>query len=320
MNNTFKTVFLDAGTVGNDIDISVLRQFGELKVYENTSSRQVRERIADADFVVLNKVRLNRGTTTGETGNVKAVFVCATGYDNIDTEFMKEKNIAVYNVKGYSTASVVQLTVSMVMSLSTNLFQFRNYVAKGKYSAGVLPNCLEPVFHEIKGKTWGIIGFGNIGADVAKAAEALGCNVVINRRKRSGDPRERDIDDLVRESDIISVHVPLDNSTRGLLDKRRIGLMKKDAILVNTARGAVCDEEALCEAVGSGNIGGIGVDVYSSEPFRDDSPYYRIKALPNVILTPHMAWGSFEARQRCICMIANNIKAFIGGSDESRIV
>ena len=313
-----KTVILDAGTLGDDVDLWVFGKFGEVEIFERTDPADVAARIADADFAVLNKVKMNRDTV-GEANKLKLVCVAATGYDNIDLPFMRSRGTGVCNVAGYSTDSVAQLTAAMALSLLTNLPSFTSYVADGSYSRGASANCLTPVYHEIAGKIWGIVGYGNIGRKVGEIARALGCRVIVNKRTPTADAECVTIDALCETADIISVHTPLTEETRGLISRARIAKMKSGAVVINVARGAVCDEAALCEAVRDGRIGGIGVDVYSSEPFREDSPYYAIRQMPNVCLTPHMAWGSHEARVRCVSEMALNIESFLEGGTRSRV-
>ena len=314
-----KIAVLDAATLGEDLDLSPLAKFGELVIYQNTSPEEVSEHIGDADFVIINKVKLNENTV-GDAENLKLVCIAATGYDNVDLDYMKSRTIGVCNVVGYSTDSVAQLTLSMAFSLATHLSEYNSFVESGEYTNSAVANRLTPVYHEIAGKTWGIIGLGNIGKKVGTVAKAVGCKVIANKRTAVPDWECVDIDTLFRTSDIISIHTPLNDSTRGLLSAERIAMMKKNAIVINVARGAVCDEKALCTAVKEGRIAGIGVDVYTKEPFSADSPYFEIKDMPNVCLTPHMAWGSYEARVRCLDDMMKSIKSYLSGEKYSRLV
>lgn len=314
-----KIAVLDADTLGNDLDLSPLEQFGEVKVYASSLPEEIEKRLDGFDVAIVNKLKLNE-STIGNVRSLKLICVFATGYDNIDTEFCKSNNIAVCNVVGYSTASVAQLTVSMVLSLMTHLKEYREYVSSGKYSSGNTANRLVPVYHELSGLTWGIAGYGNIGKAVGKVAKALGCKVIAYKRTPADDVETVSLDTLCERSDIISVHLPLSAGTRGLFGEKEFAKMKDGAIFVNVARGAVTDEKALAEAVLSGKLGGIGVDVYSQEPFSENHPFYKIKDFDNVCLTPHMAWGSFEARKRCLFEICENINSFLGGNRRNRIV
>lgn len=312
-----KIVLLDYKTLGPEIDLTPLQNAGELVAYEMTAPEQLAERICDADVVITNKMKLNRQTLAG-AAQLKQICVTATGYDNVDLPYCMEKNIAVCNVPGYSTDSVAQLTLATALALSTHLVAYRNHVHSGFYSRNGSPNILSPVWHELAGRTWGIVGCGNIGRRVAAVAAALGCKVLVYRRKPDPDYETVDLDTLLQRSDVVSVHLPLNDETRGIISREKIALMKKDAILVNVARGAVADEAALAEAIEADAIGGLGVDVYSMEPFSADHPYNRIMDRENVIFTPHSAWGAVEARNRCVREVAENINAFFAGKLRNR--
>jgi glycerate dehydrogenase len=207
----------------------------------------------------------------------------------------------------------------MALSLVTHLDKFRNFVHSGEYSRSSSANRLEPVYHEIAGMTWGVVGGGGIGSKVAEIAQALGCRVLLCRRQPETRYEAADIDRICRECDVISLHVPLNDSTRGMISRERIASMKNGVVIVNTARGAVCDEAAIADGVLSGKIGALGCDVYSTEPFREDHPFTPLLDLPNVCLTPHMAWGSYEARNRCVRRMAENITQFFAGKIHNRI-
>lgn len=314
-----KIVFLDASTLGANIDLSLYKKYGELTVYQSTAQEEFADHVADSDVIIINKLKVGRQNLPA-CPSVKLICVTATGYDNIDTEYCKENGIAVCNVVGYSTQNVAQLTVAMALSLICHLGEYNRSVADGTYSRGTVANILTPVYHEIYGKTWGIVGYGNIGKQVGIVAKALGCKVIVHKRTEIEGEECVDIDTLCKESDIISVHTPLNDGTRGLISRERIAMMKNDAIFINVARGAVIDESALADAVLNGKIGGIGVDVYSKEPFPTDHPYASIAGRDNVIFTPHMAWGSYEARVRCCDEIALNIEAFLAGERRNRVV
>lgn len=313
-----KIVVLDAEAIGYDLDWEGLHAIGPTVIYDKTKPEQVAERIDGFDIVVLNKVKLDASNLSG-TDSLKLICEAATGYDNIDLEYCKKRGIAVSNVCGYSTPSVTQLTLSMALSLATHLREFDDHVKSGKYTRGGKQNQLEPVFHELCGKTWGIVGLGNIGKQVAKAAEAIGCRVIGYKRTPDDAYSCVDLDTLCKTSDIISLHIPLSEETKNCIDRKRIAMMKENAILINVARGAVVDEEALAEAVLGGCIAGIGVDVYSTEPFPEEHPYTRLLGLDNVILTPHVAWGAYEARVRCLGEIVENIRAFLIGENRNRV-
>ena len=314
-----KLTLLDAETLGTDICLKPLEQAGDLTVYPKTAQKEIAQRIENAEAVITNKRKLNRENLQNAK-NLKLICVTATGYDNIDLDYCRKRGIALCNVPGYSTDSVCQVTLAMVLSLSTRLEEYRNYVRSGAYSAGKTANFLGYPWMELAGKTWGVVGGGAIGQKVAEVASAMGCRVLMCRRK--DDPRfeTADIGRICAEADILTVHVPLSDSTRTLISRERIEKMKPTAIVVNTARGAVADEQALAEAVETGKIGALGVDVYGTEPFPAGHPYTKIAGMPNVCLTPHMAWSALEARNRCVREVAENIRAFARGEVRNRIL
>ena len=313
-----KIVILDRAAIGYDTPLCALEKFGEVVCYDSSDPTEAKERSSDAEIIILNKVKITRDILENSPA-LKLVCIFATGYDNIDLAAARELGIAVCNVPGYSTDSVALFTLSTVLALTSHLFEYNNFVKSGEYTASGAPNRLVPVYHELRGKTWGIIGYGNIGRAVARVAEAFGARVIVNKRTPCEDAVCVDIDRLCRESDIITIHCPLNDQTRSLINERRIAMMKPEVIIVNEARGAVVDEEALAEAVEGEKIGGIGVDVYSKEPFDGDHPFNKIKHLPNVLLTPHMAWGGYETRTRLLSEIKENIIAFYNGKNRCRV-
>lgn len=313
-----KIVILDRASIGFDTPISVLNRFGQVVCYDSSTPEEAKERVVGADVIIINKIKVTRELMEASE-SLKLVCVFATGFDNIDIAAARERGIAVCNVPGYSTDSVVLFTVSKVLALCSHLFEYNGFVKSGEYSASGVPNRLTPVYHELAGKTWGIIGYGNIGRAVGRVAEALGTKVIVNKRTPSDDATCVDIDTLCRESDIITVHCPLNDGSRALINEHRLSLMKPDVILVNEARGAVLDEAAVAKAIKEKKIAAFGCDVYSTEPFGKDHPYNDIMHMPNVILTPHAAWGSYEARERCINIIADNIDSFISQKTLNRV-
>lgn len=314
-----KLAFLDAATVGADLDLSLFAKYGEFTAYSTTDAEDFESRTHDCDVLILNKMKLGAHNLPA-CKKLKLICVTATGYDNIDLDYCREHNIAVCNVVGYSTQNVAQITVAMALSLISHLNEYHTAVSSGTYSRGKTANILTPVYHEIYGKTWGIVGYGNIGRQVGRVAEALGCRVIVYKRNPVDDAECVDIDTLCRESDIISVHTPLNDESRGLISRKRIALMKKDAIVINVARGAVVDEQALTDAITENRLGGLGVDVYTKEPMPQDHPYMSVADRDNVIFTPHMAWGSYEARVRCCEEICLNIEAFLRDDKRCRVV
>ena len=313
-----KIVILDKKSLGDDTPLHVLNQFGEVISYDASTPDEAIERASDADVIVINKIKVTRSIIEASK-NLKLICIFATGYDNIDVMAAKEHGVGVCNVPGYSTDSVTLFTVSTALALFSHLYEYNSFVRSGDYYRSGMPNRLTPVYHDLRGKTWGIIGYGNIGRSVGAVASAFGARVIVNKRTPVEDAECVDIDTLCRESDIITIHCPLNDQSRALINEDKLAKMKPNVILVNEARGAVIDEEAVTVAIKEGRIGGFGCDVYSTEPFGIDHPYNRIKDRVNVILTPHAAWGSYEARERCINIIAENITSFINGNTLNRV-
>ncbi len=313
-----KIAVLDRKTLGDDLDFAPLQALGEVCAYDSTAPHQVAERIRDCDVVVVNKIRLHRENLQ-EAKQLKLICLAATGYDNVNCADCRALGIAVCNVVGYSTQSVAQLTVTMALQLISHLPAYGRFVQHGEYTESGVANRLIPVYHEIAGLTWGILGYGNIGAQVGKVASALGCRVLAYSRTPKDGVENADLDTVCRESDILSIHLPLNDATRGLLSKEKLELLKPTALVINVARGAVWDEAAVAQAIRSRRLGGIGCDVYSTEPFPKDHPFTQILGRDNVCLTPHMAWGAYEARVRCLQEICHNITSFFTGERRNRV-
>ena len=314
-----KITVLDRNSLGNDTPLDMLYNFGEVEIYDATDESNIYERITESDVLIINKVKITKAVISAAK-KLKLVCVFATGYDNIDICAAKERNVAVCNVSGYSTDSVALFTIATTLALVTHLEEYNNFVRSGEYSASGTPNRLVPVYHEIKGKTWGIVGLGNIGRAVARVAEAFGARVIANKRTPVDDYECVDIDTLCRESDIITIHCPLNDESRNLINKDKIALMKGNVIIVNEARGAVINDVDIVDAIKTKKIAAFGSDVYTTEPFGCDHPFYEIKKYDNVLLTPHAAWGSYESRARCIGIICENIASYINGGKKNRVV
>ena len=310
------TVF-DKASIGEDLDYSPLSAYGELTVYDTSTPAEVKERLAGCEVAVINKVKLS-AEVLSHANSLKLICIFATGYDNIDVSYCREKGIAVCNVVGYSTESVAQLTIAMALSLCSHLPTYNAAVASGWYSRQQSPNLLVPVYHELCGKTWGIIGYGNIGKKVGEVAKAFGCKVLAYKRKPDS-PECTELETVLRQSDIISLHTPLNAESRGMIGGEQIDMMDKKPIVINVARGAVWDETAMAKALAEGKISGLGCDVFSTEPFPVEHPFFEIKDHPAVCMTPHMAWASFEARTRCLDEICKNIDAFVKGDKRNRV-
>lgn len=312
-----RKVILDAKTLGDDLSMEI---FGaDTEVYETTDECDVAKRIKNAEVIIVNKIRLGEENLR-DAEKLRLICVAATGYDNIDIEYCQRRKIAVCNVKGYSTDSVAQVTVMMALSLMTHEAEYSRFVQSGEYTKSCVANRLTPVYHELSGKTWGIVGYGNIGKQVARVAEAFGCRVIAFKRTQTQDVECVSLSELMERADIISVHLPAGKETNGIISREMISKMKPSAVFINVARGAVVDEEALCDAISEEKIAAIGVDVYSKEPFGEDHPFARIAGRDNVLLTPHIAWGAYESRVRCVEEIMKNIEAFKMGENRNRIV
>jgi glycerate dehydrogenase len=317
-----KIAVLEKVSLGNDLDISYFNEFGEVAYYENTVAGEVAQRVEDVDVIIANKVPLNENTIGGAK-NLKIICETATGYNNVDLEYCKAKGIRVTNVKGYSTPIVAQHTFAMALYLLEKLPIYDTYVKNGEYEKCPIFTCFEPYFTELLGKTWGIIGLGNIGRKVAEIAKVFGCRVIYysaSGNNNSSDFERVDFDTLLAESDILSLHCPLTDRTHNIINAEALNKMKKTAILINVARGPVVDEQALYDALVDGKIAAAGLDVLCKEPIAADNPLGKIKDSTKLLITPHMAWGSHEARERCAREVYENIKSFIKGEARNVIV
>lgn len=307
-----KIVFLDAASIGADIDLSGFDALGEVKRYDYSTSEEAAERITDADVVVINKIPINE-TTLKNAKNLKLVCVTATGTDNLDKVYLEKRGIAWRNVAGYSTESVAQHTFALLFYLYEKLRYYDDYVKTEQYIGDRSFSHFGNVFHEISGKTWGIIGLGAIGRRVADLAKAFGCHVIYysTSGKNTQPGYERtDLDTLLRESDIVSVHAPLTDETRGLMNREAFEKMKSTAVFLNVGRGPIVVEKDLAEALKCGQIVAAGLDVLSAEPMREDNPLREIKDSNRLFITPHIAWASVEARTGLMDIVLHQIREF----------
>ena len=312
-----KIVVLERNSVGPDVSVDCLQELGEVTYYKNTvTPEEVRERVKDADIVVANKSPMNEDTLA-EAQNLKLVCEFATGYDNCDLKYLKGRGIPVCNVVNYCTSMVAQHTFTLALALSQKLPHYDGYVKSGEYSAQDRFSNFDIPFYELEGKTWGIVGMGNIGQKVARIAESFGCKVIfhsVTGKSTVTGYEQVDKDILLRESDFLSLHCPLSDLTRDFIDAKALQMMKKSAVLVNVARGAVVNNRDLYEALQAGEIAAAGLDVVEKEPLELSNPLSRIKDSNKLIITPHLAWGSVEARNRCVQGVYENIKAFQEGT------
>lgn len=306
-------IFLDADSIGSDIDLSGFSELGSVTRYGNTSEEQMPSRVRNADVIIVNKVNVNE-KTVGEAPNLKLVCVTATGINNLDTDFLEQRGIAWRNVAGYSTENVAQHTFALMFALLEKLSYYDTYVKSGKYAASGMFTHFSNPFHELCGMTWGIIGLGNIGRRVADIAGAFGCRVIYysttGNHQEDGYDRT-DLDTLLAESDIVSVHAPLTDRTRGLMDADAFRKMKNTAVFINVGRGPVVVEEDLADALERGEIAAAGLDVLQQEPVSPENPLMRITDSTKLIITPHIAWASVEARTRLMEIVLGQVKEFI---------
>lgn len=308
-----KLVFLDTKTIGEDIDLSAYDALGEVVKYGFSTLEEIPERVKDADVLIVNKIAINE-QTIGTAKNLKLVCVTATGTNNLDKEYLKKRGIAWRNVAGYSTESVTQHTFALLFYLLEKLRYYDDYVKDEKYINDTVFTHFAEHFNEVNGKTWGIIGLGTIGRRVADIAKAFGAHVIYY--SASGSPAQEgyeqvDFETLLATSDIVSVHAPLNEYTKDLMDREAFEKMKKTAIFLNLGRGPIVVEQDLYEALETGEIAAAGLDVLCEEPMSETNPLAKIKDSKKLIITPHIAWASVEARNRLMQIIAGQIREFI---------
>lgn len=307
-----KIVFLDAKTIGDDIDLSAYDTLGEVVKYSFSQPEEVPERAADADVLIVNKIRIDEAAV-GRADHLKLVCVTATGTNNLDKDYLERRGIAWRNVADYSTQSVAQHTFAMLFFLLEKLRYYDDYVKEGRYINDTVFTHFAEHFYELKGKTWGIIGLGNIGRKVASIAEAFGAEVIYTSPSGSA-PQEGyhqvDLDTLLAESDIISVHAPLNQYTENLIDQNTLKKMKKTCIFLNLGRGPIVNERDLADALMQGEIAAAGLDVLCQEPMSSGNPLMAIKDSRKLFITPHIGWASVESRTRLMDIIFHQIKEF----------
>lgn len=307
-----KLVFLDAKTIGDDIDLSAYDAVGEVVKYPFSQPEEVPERAADADVLIVNKIRIDEAAV-GHAEHLKLVCVTATGTNNLDKDYLERRGIAWRNVADYSTQSVAQHTFAMLFFLLEKLRYYDDYVKEGRYINDTVFTHFAEHFYELKGKTWGIIGLGNIGRRVAAIAEAFGAEVIYTSPSGSA-PQEGyhqvDLDTLLAESDIISVHAPLNQYTENLINKNTLKKMKKTCIFLNLGRGPIVNEQDLADALMQGEIAAAGLDVLCQEPMSSGNPLMAIKDSRKLFITPHIGWASVESRTRLMDIIFHQIKEF----------
>lgn len=310
--NRYNIVFLDSITIGN-ASLDPIRKLGEFTEYETTAPDQIASRIADADIIISNKVRIFKPEIDAAK-KLKLICVAATGTNNIDTAYAASKGIPVKNVTAYSTESVVQTTFMHILSLVGHLQFYDNYVKSGQYEQSRIFTCPTMQFTKLAGKNLGIIGLGTIGERVAQVAQAFGMNVMYysTQGKAHSDKYQMlSLEELLKQSDVVTIHCPLNERTNALVGLNELKLMKRNAVLVNVARGGIVVEQDLADAIDCGIIAGAAVDVFTTEPIGQTHPYFKMKNKDNIILSPHIAWNSYQDVNALILGIAENIRTFL---------
>ena len=314
-----RIVILERNSVGTDVSVDSISKYGETTVYRNTTAEDVAERVKDAEIIIANKAPLNEATLKNAQ-KVKLICEFATGYDNVDLAYCKSRGIKVANVVNYSTDAVAQHTFALCLYILEKLHHYDAYVKSGEYASQDRFSNFDIPYTELAGKTWGIIGMGNIGRKVAEIAKAFGCHVIfysVTGKSSCTEYEQVNFDTLLRESDVLSLHCPLSDITRNLINLDALKKMKKTAILINVARGPVVNDEDLYTALMENYILGAGLDVTGTEPMKDSNPLSKIKDSNRLIITPHMAWASIEARERCVSETCKNIEAFLKGENRN---
>jgi len=303
-----KIVFLDRKTLGSDVNLDQFQNLGEVVFYDFTKPSDVLERVRDADVVITNKAIVDKNTM--KNSDIKLICITATGMNNIDLEYAKEKGIPVKNVAGYSTSSVAQLAISYILQFVQKINFYDNYVKSGQWEKSDIFTNNDKPFYELNGKTVGIIGLGNIGQEVAKIATAFGCEVIYystSGKNTNNTYKNVSLEELLQKSDIISIHCALNEQTNNLLNKENLNNLKDGAILLNLGRGGLVNEQEITDTLNNGKDIYFATDVTTVEPIEVSSPLLTIKNKDRVIITPHIAWASVEARTRLMDLVYKNI-------------
>lgn len=315
-----KIVVLDGKTLGK-VDYIKLNEFGQVIYYNETAPDQVVERIKDANIVLTNKVVLSREHLE-KAENIELICEMATGFNNIDIEYARERKIAVTNVAGYSTNTVAQHTFATVLHLYDKISYFDEFVKSGEYSKSGMFTNVEKTYNDLYGKVWGIIGLGAIGKKVASIAEAFGARVIYystSGKNSTTEYKRVEFEELLKKSDIISIHAPLNENTKGLINYKALSKMKRNVILANMGRGPIVVDTDLARAIDEDIIGGAALDVFEVEPIQEDNPIMKVTRKDKLVLTPHIAWASEEARNRLFKDLLENIKAYNRGEKRNRV-
>lgn len=314
-----KIVFLDSSTIDyGDIDFSAISSLGDFICFRTTDPAETAGRCRDADIIITNKVVVDKAVMN-QCPDLKMIAEAATGYNNIDIAAAKERGIAIANVPGYSTKTVAQLTMSFILALSTNLIKYNNASHEGSWCRSDIFTLGTWPFSDLGGKTAGIMGLGAIGSEVARLCSAFGMNVIALKREEgsSAGPYIRTgLYELAEQSDFVSIHMPLTEYSKHIVNSEFFSRMKKSAFIINMARGPIVEPSSLCRALETGSIAGAAIDVMEKEPPPIDDPLLKV---PNLIITPHIGWASIESRRRLVDEIARNISGFIDGKARNRV-
>ncbi len=317
---------LDTDHLGDDIDFTPLthlanRYGGRCTLYDNTSDEDFFSHCMSSQILVANRVKFTQDKLK-RLNDLKLIAITATGFNSIDIDAAKLLKIGVANVPHYSTPSVTQFTFSSLFFLMNHMSFYDSFVKSGRYSKGIVSSNLDRSWHELKSLTWGIIGMGHIGREVARIAKTFGSHVVYystSGKNMNAPYTHLPLLQLLSESDIISVHAPLNTVTRGLLNAETLSRVKKNAILINVGRGGIIDEEAIANMINTNAIGGVVIDVFEREPLHPSNPLLSVKYPERLLLTPHIAWSSIEARRKLVQVVHSNITAFLEGREENRV-
>lgn len=312
-----KICFLDADTLGKDLDLTVFNRFGQTSIYEMTKPEQISARIQDQDIIITNSSVILDAKNLQIAARVKLICIAATGTDFVDLNYTKNRGIIVSNVPNYLTQSVAQHTFAMLFYLLESTFYYDHYVKSGQYLRSNSVNHVKKPFWELGKKIWGIIGMGTIGNEVANIAQAFGCKIVYystSGKNNRSNYTQLDLNPLLNQSDVISIHAPLNPQTLHLIGYQQMKQMKPHAILLNLGRGGIVKEDDLVKAIDEDIIAGAALDVLEQEPIHSSSPLLRLKKKDRLLITPHIAWASIEARQTLIKEIQSNIEGFLQGT------
>lgn len=306
-----KIVILDRKTLGNDVNVDIFNKFGEVEVFDITKENETKDRVKDADIVITNKVVISKEVM--ENSSLKLICISATGKNNVDLEYAQQKGIEVKNVAGYSSSSVSQVAFSMIFHFVSKLNYYKNYVDQGNWQKSEIFTHIDKPFFELDNKRVGVIGLGDIGFSFAKRAQAFDCEVVYystSGRNNNSEFKRVELDELLSTCDIISIHCPLNEQTKDLLNYENMKNMKDGAILLNLGRGGIINEADLSKLIDEKEIY-CGIDVVNVEPIEESNPLLKVQNKDRLLLTPHIGWASVEARTRLISMVANNIEEYL---------